>query len=71
VRQATVLGAVCTEVTITLAGGSSVTIPIVDLAPQFVRDIARIDWVARTVTPRTTTHDCSASWSSGCRLLLP
>lgn len=59
------------EVTITLTGGAPVVIPIVDLPSQFVRDVARIDWAARTVTPRTTTHDCTASWSSGCKLPLP
>jgi hypothetical protein len=58
-------------VTISLAGSPSVTIPITDLASHFVRSVATIDWATRTVTPSSLVTDCTASWTSGCRLDLP
>ena len=59
------------SVTITLRGGPQVTVPIIDLPAHWVRTIGTIDWTTHNVTTATTTIDCTANWSGGCRMTIP
>ena len=58
-------------VTIDVTGQASITLSMMDLAPQHVWTVATIAWPSGVITPSTSVFDCTAAWSGGCTAALP